>query len=414
MLIIVLSWGLVGCGGEDSTDSTITVSGVVRGVVNGKVKVDNLSTVIGEDGLYSIEGISPGQHQITVTDEEGKKIYNNEIQSQKDLVKDITIDQIRLTYQRPPAKIEKMKNDIDTYAEAGITDLYIETFFHGQTIYPSGHATQKDYANNYFETLISYAHNKGIRVHAWVETLYWYNLKWIGDPPKSHILNGTDKVEINGTVYTVDEKLLTKEKDNTVMFENGKVFASPFNQKVVTKVKNIVNEIDTKFNVDGISLDYIRFPKSESGAGYGMSSPYNKKMTEKEIHQKRVEAVDNLVEEVGAVVSEDTILSASVFTGYYTGEEKERNKSQAWKAWDRKMGIDWMLPMAYAYSLQQINKDLQFSYNAQQGAITVIPILAITEGHEPIQKQYDEAYSNYNFAGYGIWKGTVLEGKVLP
>lgn len=416
IILVFLMAALVGCNflQDDDKSENYDVSGIVRGVINGgKVEIGSQSGEIDVNGLYSVKDVAAGETTLKVFDENDQELFSETISVNASLIKNITIDSIRLTYWRPVESIEETRAFIDDWAQYGVTDLYVETFFHGMTIYPSDYATQKSYSADYFEQLITYAHSKNIRVHAWIETLYWYNLKWIGDPPVGHILDGNDQVTIDDKIYTINKQLVTSDQDGNIMVENGKVFASPFAPAVVDLIKNIATEIDANYDVDGISLDYIRFPYADPAFGFGDSSPYEPGMSEDELHQLRLDAIENLVQAVADVIDLETILSASVFPGYYTDGGAEYNKSQDWKSWIDTTDIDWMLPMCYDYSLEGVSADLQLSLEAQNGTVTIIPVLAINPGHENIQSQYDQTYSNFDFAGYGVWKADHIE-QLLP
>lgn len=414
-LVIALIIGLAGCGLQDDDQlSSFDVSGIVRGVINGgRVEVGNQSGEIDLDGLYTVKDLDAGEYTLKVFDHNNQELFSELIVVKDSLIKDVTIDSIRLTYWRPVNDMNVTRELIDNLAQFGVTDLYVETFFHGMTIYPSSYATQKSFADDYFEELITYAHTKNIRVHAWVEALYWYNLKFIGDPPAGHILDGTDQITLDDQIYTINKKIVTADQNGTIVIEGGKVFASPFAPEVVELITNIASEIDVKYNVDGISLDYIRFPAGDSAFGYGDSSPYQTGMTEEELHELRVEAVRNLVGAVADSIDLETIFSASVFPGYYTDGGSEYNKSQDWKSWIEETEIDWMLPMCYDYALESISADLQLSLDAQVGTVTLIPVLAINPGHDDIDTQYDQVYSHFDFAGYGIWKADYID-QLLP
>ena len=80
--------------------------------------------------------------------------------------------------------IEKMKN-------VGITDIFLETFYHGKTIYPSKHLKNNGviYQREEFtgfdplEVWINEAHKRNIKIHIWFECFYVGN-----DNPQTTVL----------------------------------------------------------------------------------------------------------------------------------------------------------------------------------------------------------------------------------
>ncbi|HMB51409.1 MAG TPA: family 10 glycosylhydrolase [Natronoarchaeum rubrum] len=405
------------------------VSGVVRGVVeDGAIKIGGRrASISGTDPSYQLDGVKSGERPVQVFErkgrtnqirESGNLVHKDRLSVEGDETYDVTVDAIRYTYIRPPTDIEEMKATVDELAEAGITDLFVETFFHGQTIYPSDVATEKDYADDYYDELLDYAHRRGMRIHAWIETLYWYNLRYIGDPPAGHLLDGDDPVEVGGEEYTVDGDLVTVDADGEIQAEGGKAFVSPFSEEVVGTLEDLLAELDARYDVDGISLDYIRFPGGTApwaprAYGYEDVGPYEPEMSDAELHDRRVEAVTDLVGTLGDVVDDDTVFSASVFPGYYTSSDQafEYNKSQDWQTWIDETRIDWFNAMCYALApndlertLEARREEIEFVMDAQRGDVTVTPLVAITSGHPDLALQYDELLEDEIGAGYGLWK----------
>jgi hypothetical protein len=60
--------------------------------------------------------------------------------------------------------------------------------------------------------------------------------------------------------------------------------------------------------------------------------------------------------------------------------------------------------MCYAYSQSAYDDQLAQSLDLQSWGETVVPALAINDGHEDIDTQYS-VYEDYDFAGYTVWKG---------
>ena len=83
---------------------------------------------------------------------------------------------IRPTYHN----IDEITSVLDRIADAGINNIFIETYYHGQTIFPS--RTMEEYGfikqNPEFEGFdplriwIKEAHRRGIKVHVWFESFY--------------------------------------------------------------------------------------------------------------------------------------------------------------------------------------------------------------------------------------------------
>ncbi len=172
-------------------------------------------------------------------------------------------DELKGVWIRPvetnPVDIRKT---LDRISSSGITDIFLETYFHGKTIYPS------KYMRNYgviwqrsefagfdpLEVWIEEAHKRNIKVHIWFETFYVGN-----DNPQmtpNHVLS----------VYPMWSNKRYSAFDSEVpvpsLSEHNGYFLDPANPQVREYLLGILSEIVEKYKPDGINLDYIRYPQT--------------------------------------------------------------------------------------------------------------------------------------------------------
>ena len=170
------------------------------------------------------------------------------------------------------------KNDIeevlDKLEDAGVNNIFLETYYHGKTIFPSKTMEKYGFIKQYedyvgFDPLkiwINEAHKRDIKVHIWFQTFYVGN-----KPPETHpeyILaqrpdwaNYQKKNAYSQTIsYSVSE-------------HNG-YFIDPANPEVQAFLYELLCEIVHRYQPDGINLDYIRYPQalSASYSNYDMSN----------------------------------------------------------------------------------------------------------------------------------------------
>ena len=151
---------------------------------------------------------------------------------------------------------------IDKISNAGINNIFIETYYHGKTIFPSQTMTKygfirqnEDYVG--FDPLriwISEAHKRGIKVHIWFETFYVGN-----KPPETNA----------GYILAKKPEWANYQKKNadsdTIAYsvsEHNGYFIDPANPEVQNFLYELLCEIITRYKPDGINLDYIRYPQS--------------------------------------------------------------------------------------------------------------------------------------------------------
>ena len=153
---------------------------------------------------------------------------------------------------------------LDKLQDAGINNVFIETFYHGKTIFPSQTMERYGFIKQYedyvgFDPLriwINEAHKRGIKVHVWFQSFYVGN-----KPPETH-----------------PEYILAKRPDwanyqkrnaysDTIPYsvsEHNGYFIDPANPEVQAFLYELLCEIVTRYKPDGINLDYIRYPQALS------------------------------------------------------------------------------------------------------------------------------------------------------
>ena len=150
------------------------------------------------------------------------------------------------------------KSDVDrvlsTAIKLNITDIFFQIRALGHTYYnsqwePKAESIKKDF--DPLDYVIKKSANSGIRIHAWVNMFY----VWAGDrfpENKSHIVNKhSDYVLRNGDFP--DYKSL-KRQGHEGFFLDPKIVV------VQNDLLNILKEIAGYYDLDGIHLDYFRYP----------------------------------------------------------------------------------------------------------------------------------------------------------
>lgn len=172
-------------------------------------------------------------------------------------------NELKGVWIRPTFYNEKdIISTLDRLAQSGINNIFLETYYHGKTIFPSQTMTKygfirqnEDYCG--FDPLriwINEAHKRGIKVNIWFETFYVGN-----KPPETnaeYIL--AKKPEwANCKKKNADADFI----DYSVSEHNG-YFIDPANPEVQNFLYELLGEIITCYKPDGINLDYIRYPQS--------------------------------------------------------------------------------------------------------------------------------------------------------
>ncbi len=269
---------------------------------------------------------------------------------------------IRPTYHN----IEEIQSVLDRIAESGINNIFIETYYHGQTIFPSktmekyGFITQNpEYAG--FDPLriwITEAHKRGIKVHIWFETFY------VGNKPPETNPNYILAKKPEWSNY--QKKNADSETIPYSVSEHNGYFIDPANPEVQEFLYELVSEICLRYKPDGINLDYIRYPQSlaPNYSNYDLSNwgytKYAREEFQKIYNSDPIDAVPgevmwyywkmyragkvtDFVKKVGQLArSHGITITAVIFPNLQMAYD---TKLQDWKNWSYNNYIDGFTPL---------------------------------------------------------------------
>lgn len=258
----------------------------------------------------------------------------------------------------------------DRMATAGINTVFFETINSGYTIYPSQVAPKQNPLIKDWDPLkaaIKLAHERGMELHAWVWTFAAVNQRHntILNLPRNHL----------GPVLSKrPDWAITDHEGSRFHYSSGKVFFDPANPDVRQYISSLLTEIATNYEVDGIHLDYIRYPfQSPTGKmtyGYGISAREQFKEETgvdpiqlnpnhtlwSEWTEFRIEQIDSFVELVSdnlRQIRPDLTLSTAVFPMPH--RERLSKIQQHWEEWVKKEWIDLLVPMTYAKNADRLH-----------------------------------------------------------
>ncbi len=143
--------------------------------------------------------------------------------------------------------------------QAGVTDLFVQFYAKGEAYYNSAFVPRAACVSKDFDPLaimVRECKARKIRVHAWINVYfvwssdqrprdrrhaYYRNRDWFACDAAGRCLRDYTQAELN--------RIGTEG-----------VFLSPANQEVKQYLRELVREILFKYDVDGIHLDYVRYP----------------------------------------------------------------------------------------------------------------------------------------------------------
>ncbi len=156
-----------------------------------------------------------------------------------------------------PEKIDQM---VDMATRCGFTDLFVQVRGRGDAYYDSFYEPRaEDLPDNGFDPLaylLKKAKPLGFRVHAWVNVFYIWSKDSLPKSPAHLVLKNGNWLAVPFNQPDERENLLRYLKKNG----SEGLYLSPLHPGVQKFITDVVEDIVTRYPVDGIHLDYIRFP----------------------------------------------------------------------------------------------------------------------------------------------------------
>ena len=298
---------------------------------------------------------------------------------------------LRPTEKTPTAiaeSVRKIKN-------AGIDNIFIETYFHGKTIYPSlvmedlGFIKQNENFIGFdpLKVWINEAHKIGIKVHIWFETFY------VGNTPPYTTSNSILAVHPEWGNKTLNG--YSSDSATPSISEHNGYFLDPSNMQVQEFLERLLTEIIIKYEPDGINLDYIRYPQAISSSqfgNWGYTENARKIFEEKygtdpislttkdalwyEWNQFRREQITNFVRRIGNLARERRVyLSAVIFPDRSVAYTR---KLQDWASWSRNHYINGFTPLFLTCDSKTLNSQISTVQNYKEPETDLFAGLFVT------------------------------------
>jgi uncharacterized lipoprotein YddW (UPF0748 family) len=223
------------------------------------------------------------------------------------------------------------------------------------------------------ESIVREAHKADLKVHAWINTY----LVWTGEKrPKSakHVLNAHPD-------WIARDRTGKYRLTPTEQVEGA--FLQPSNPQVKDHLFKVFTDVASRYDVDGIHFDFVRYSCSEYDFSAGTLARFKSYMDErigeagaaaekkdrtkfayihmfpKEWAEWRREQITDLVGRVADAVHAERpwqVVSAAVFAN---ASDALTERGQDWPAWLRNGYLDAVCPMAYSKDTATVVKQIR-------------------------------------------------------
>ncbi|MEB3287561.1 MAG: family 10 glycosylhydrolase [Vampirovibrionales bacterium] len=413
---------------------------------------------------------------------------------------------IKGAWHRPVEKTPvEIGQTLDKLKRAGLNTVFLETVFHGYTIFPSNTMTSyglpaqnPNFAGiDALKIWLDEAHKRDMQVHPWIHTFYsgtkavsapgailakypnWANVQYsaliakkvdpkdllisphvmthqTADPvsavnkaplPEPDLSNPLIPVVPAAPVVPVAQILYEAPKAPVAStLETGSYFLDPANPEVQKFVVALMREIATRYDVDGINLDYIRYPSAfpkdrysylKTTWGYtdiarnafksqfGVDPTAIDYKTQPELWMQweayKAKQVSDVVKAVHAMTtslnqsiraSNPIVLSAVIFPNKQSALEQ---KHQDWTAWGLERDVDMLTPITLTSAVKVVSEDTRHVISSTNAQVPVaMGVFGAFNGNsaEMLLQQIDAA-KEAGAGNFSIFDSAHLTGRMI-
>lgn len=278
----------------------------------------------------------------------------------------------------------------DKLKAAGINVVYFETNNAGFCMFPTKVGTQNPDVTNWdpLGTAVTEAHKRGMELHSWCWVFAVGNLRHnpiIGKDP-----------DYPGPVLTKYGFSMALARANGALLPNNQpeFWIDPANPEGRQYIKNLMTEIVSNYNVDGLQLDYIRYPFNNKGTEMGYDW-----VGRRRFEQETGLTLDNLdettrqlwqawkIQQVSSFVEDISKTLKSMKPGFrisaavYAMPHRLRLNAiqQEWETWVQNGWVDTLNPMTYVQTAKDLTIVAGYVREECQDKALVYPGLSIRQ-----------------------------------
>jgi len=327
-------------------------------------------------------------------------------------------NELKGVWLRPTETTEdQIISTLDKLKADGFNNVFLETYFHGKTIFPSQIMNKYGFniQNENFIGIdplaiwIKEAHKRNIKVHIWFQSFY------VGNKPPQY--NPTSILAVQPDWGNKTKKFADIPGATKSASEHNGYFLDPANPEVQEFLKELIKEIITTYKPDGINLDYIRYPNANAGNDqnawgfteyarndfkilYGVDPI---ELTTSDVlwydwNQYRRNNVTNFVKKIGELGKEyNTYISTVIFPDLASALA---TKQQDWRNWSINRYIDGFTPLFLTYDSKMLSSMMRDVMNVKSPDTDLYAGLFVTfmggSSEDLIRQIYETRKMNVN------------------
>ena len=347
-------------------------------------------------------------------------------------VRSIWLDRGTIVSAGSKAELAKV---FERFKAAGINTVFVETVNAGYPIYNSAIAPAQNPLIKGWDPLqasVELGKTYGMEVHAWVWLFAASN--------QAHNSLVGKPANYPGPILSAHPDWAGFDNHgNLIIPGQTKAFLDPANPQVRQYLISLFSEIVSRYDVDGIQFDYVRYPFQDTDAnrlfGYGNAarrqfhqltgtdpitlSPRNQGNQQQarlwnQWTNYRIQQVSSFVLEASRHLRRQDpslTISAAVFAdGTY---QRQQTIQQDWEDWADQGLIDWIVLMSYASNTQRFSELIRpWVLESSYRNTTVIPGIRLLNLPMNIASEQLQLAQNWATSGYALFAADNLNAEV--
>ncbi|WP_287128381.1 glycoside hydrolase family 10 protein [Candidatus Cyanaurora vandensis] len=318
---------------------------------------------------------------------------------------------------------EGLRRVFDLLAQAGINTVFFETLNAGYTIYPSRVAFEQNPLTQGWDPLaaaVTLAHERKMELHAWCWTFA------VGNSRHNRLVNQPETYP--GPVLSRrPEWGMTDNQGSFRPRGQNEYWIDPANIEARNYLSRIHEEILTTYAVDGLQLDYIRYPfQGTHSFGYSQTARVNFRAIHgvdplvlspsKDIslirlwNQFKARQVSDFVAAVSSQTRRrrpEVLLSAAVYP--YENRERLTKLQQDWESWARQGQVDMLVPMTYKLNTRALQQEVEPILNpVEQLPVLFLPSVNLQDLPQIQLRDQIQAVRDLPSSGYSLFAAAHL------
>ncbi len=283
-----------------------------------------------------------------------------------------------------------MSQLFDKLKTAGINVVYFESNNAGFTMYPSKMATQNPETSGWdpLGSALSEAKKRGMEFHAWFWTFS------VGNAKHNPIVG--KEADYPGPVLSTHDFAwaLATQTGSLLPPRQFEYWIDPSNPECRNYVKKLVSEVVNRYPVDGIQLDYIRYPFNNKGSELGFNWLSRQKFEretgmsldrmDEETRTMWIHWKANIISSFVKEISEELRAAKPgirISAAVYGMPKRMRMNAiqQEWEVWVANGWVDTLNPMTYVGTAKELNDAAGFVKESTADKALSYPGLSIRQ-----------------------------------